>query len=231
MKHWIEQEMIEMTEGRIWLADEDMKAGGILFEYVTREEAETFVRRLRKHGITCVEIVSCDNVVEDENIPKEKEPKPSPATMDSVTLAFREGAQGYIVTGCGTGARMVIPAENAGRSVTGIDGNAFSNNSEITEVYLPDSVATIGSCAFFGCKNLSRIVIGKGIRGIKASTFANCLSLGKVYYHGDEQGWKNIVIESGNSKLIASNLYFYSEQSVQGGKYWHYVNGEIVEWE
>ena len=54
---------------------------------------------------------------------------------------------------------VVVPSEIKGKPVTTIESNAFSNNSKIVNVELPDTIVTIGSRAFANCKNLKTLII------------------------------------------------------------------------
>ena len=65
----------------------------------------------------------------------------------------------YTISGIGTCTDTVlnIPAVYNGYPVTAIAANAFKNNTSITKVYVPDTVATIGAGAFSGCSNITEI--------------------------------------------------------------------------
>lgn len=65
-----------------------------------------------------------------------------------------------------TAGDIVIPSVLGGRQVTGIMEFAFAFCRQITSVIIPDSVATIGACAFYRCNNLEKVVFGKGVKSI-----------------------------------------------------------------
>lgn len=52
---------------------------------------------------------------------------------------------------------LEIPGEIDGKPVIGIDSNAFSYDELLSEIYLPDTVKTIGEKAFSGCKKLTDV--------------------------------------------------------------------------
>lgn len=52
--------------------------------------------------------------------------------------------------------------------------------SVIEEVSLPDTVETIGNCAFYNCKKLKALHIGAGTKEIGSDAFMNTLSLQKI---------------------------------------------------
>lgn len=60
--------------------------------------------------------------------------------------------------------------------VTRIKDNAFID-SDITAVFIPDSVTEIGRYAFVGCENLVTVNIPAGVTGLSSGVFSNCRSL------------------------------------------------------
>ena len=50
-----------------------------------------------------------------------------------------------------------------------------------TEIKIPDSVETIGSRAFYGCRNLKKITLPSALKTLSLSTFTYCTSLSDVY--------------------------------------------------
>lgn len=101
----------------------------------------------------------------------------------SINLAYADNGNGtWTVTGIGscTDTAIVIPEEYMGAPVVAISSRAFENESEITSIYIPDSVKVIESYAFFRCKNLDTVVIGSGVEVIGKFAFSNCRKLSKV---------------------------------------------------
>lgn len=60
-----------------------------------------------------------------------------------------------------------------------IDSYAF-NNSNIQTIVVPETVISIGRCAFNGCKELKEIIIPDNVRFIKSECFRGCESLHRV---------------------------------------------------
>jgi hypothetical protein len=110
---------------------------------------------------------------------------------------------GVIITKyIGTKKEVRIPPSIQNYPVTGIGGNTFSGNKNITKVTIPDSVISIGKEAFFGtglnsiiipnsvtsigetafgsCSSLNSITIGSGVTSIGSGAFSNCISLKSV---------------------------------------------------
>ena len=61
-----------------------------------------------------------------------------------------------------------------------IGEQAFLGCSTLTEIKIPDNVATIGCSAFQRCTNLKTVEIGSGIKTIEYNTFASCLQLESI---------------------------------------------------
>ena len=64
--------------------------------------------------------------------------------------------------------------------VTGIAANAFSNNTRITSITIPETVRTIGSNSFAGCTNLKTVVLPEYLDRIEDSAFYNCRMLREI---------------------------------------------------
>ena len=72
---------------------------------------------------------------------------------------------------------LEIPKTIDGKTVTAIGDYAFYNNQYIREITLPDTVITIGQCAFADSLNLVSINIGKECQVIGLQAFEGCSSL------------------------------------------------------
>lgn len=85
-----------------------------------------------------------------------------------------------------SGVQLPAAASSAGEAypVTGIESTAFANNKTLQELYIPDSVETIGECAFLGCEKLLGVKLGKGIKRIPPYAFAYLKALEKVVVGG-----------------------------------------------
>ena len=53
----------------------------------------------------------------------------------------------------------------------------FSNQATIRSVYIPGSIQTIPSSAFFGCGNLQKVVLGQGVKLVDERAFMCCTNL------------------------------------------------------
>lgn len=62
-------------------------------------------------------------------------------------------------------------------TLVGIEDGAFSGNTEITSVVIPDTVATIGVAAFQGCTALESVTLPASLEEICDFTFNGCNAL------------------------------------------------------
>ena len=76
-------------------------------------------------------------------------------------------------------------------NVVSILGGAFSLNSELTAVTIPNSITKIGQYAFSGCENLKSVSIGNKVGEIGEYAFNDCKNLESVYIT-DLAAWLNI---------------------------------------
>lgn len=58
----------------------------------------------------------------------------------------------------------------------------------VNSIKLPDGVVQIGNNAFYNCKNLESITIGKNIKEVGSDVFMNCRSLNEIYIRSDISG-------------------------------------------
>ena len=88
---------------------------------------------------------------------------------------------------------LVIP-----NSVTSIGNHAFIQCSGLTSVEIPNSVTSIGGSAFYGCSGLTSITIPNSVTSIGGGAFSGCSSLTMVTLHCQTVGsWFN-----GNSSIM-----------------------------
>ncbi len=117
----------------------------------------------------------CDDMAEAELPQTVENVEPKAFAYTAWVEDFKEGASedflisgGVLVAYAGTDAKVKIP-----EGVRVIAGEAFAGHSEISEVYLPDSLVTIGEAAFEDCRCLSTIQFGSSLKQIKDRAFAN----------------------------------------------------------
>ena len=103
---------------------------------------------------------------------------------------------------------VVIPAEYRGSPVTAIWMNAFyssRNRREITSVYIPEGIATIGNSAFRACTELKSLHLPASVTLIEELAFLGCGNLESITVDEDNPIYYavgNCLIERATGKLI-----------------------------
>lgn len=75
-------------------------------------------------------------------------------------------------------------------------GAHMLRGSNITSVTIPNSVTTINTYAFYGCKNLQEVTIGSSLTRINSSAFNSCPNITRVNVGSIEQ-WCGIKFDGG----------------------------------
>ena len=118
--------------------------------------------------------------------------------------------------------------------VTSIGGNAFSNNSSLTSIFIPASVTSIGDAAFYSCRSLMSINILEGVTSIGEWAFSGCSSLGSITIPDSVISVGNgafrhcFTLKSFNGKYASSDgLYLVCQGSINAIAYGA-INGSIT---
>lgn len=82
-------------------------------------------------------------------------------------------SNGTIIKYIGPGGTVAIPSVIGGQTVTAISAEAFSGNSYITIVAIPESVTSIGANAFANCSSLIAVNFSSNLRSIGDGAFYN----------------------------------------------------------
>ena len=80
----------------------------------------------------------------------------------------------------GPGGMVNIPDTYFGWPVTSIGDYAFSGNSTVTSVTIPNSVTTMGNYTFYACINLTSVTIGDSVNSMGNYSFTSCSNLTSV---------------------------------------------------
>ena len=98
---------------------------------------------------------------------------------------------------------VVIPetvtSEGAGYPVTAIAMNAFNGSIGLTHVTIPNTIKSIGYCAFWDCMGLTTVTIPESVTSIGDYAFANCYALTELVYNAvscDNFNWSTPFIYS-----------------------------------
>lgn len=89
------------------------------------------------------------------------------------------------ITGCASEcAKLVIPAEIEGMTVYAIGADACSYNDYVEEIECPDSIESIGPCAFRLCSNLRKVVFPGNLTSFNASWLSKCPAIEDITLPG-----------------------------------------------
>ncbi len=83
---------------------------------------------------------------------------------------------GYV----GDEKELIIPVTLNGYTVNAIGNSAFGNNTLLESVSFPDGVVTIGKAAFYGCENITKLVLPASLETIGDDAFNYLTSLETV---------------------------------------------------
>lgn len=78
-----------------------------------------------------------------------------------------------------------FPSKINGKKVVSIGDHIFdgywnSDYEKIKKIVMPDTITSIGECAFRGCKGLKSVVLSKNLTEIKSGAFCDCDSLERI---------------------------------------------------
>ncbi len=76
---------------------------------------------------------------------------------------------------------IIVPDNINGVTVGKIKKEAFAELN-CKKIVIPDSVISIGKCAFINCVNLESIELGSGVTSVGSMAFQSCLKLKKVSF-------------------------------------------------
>lgn len=131
-----------------------------------------------------------------------------------------EVRDGYVeITDCENVAAVEIPAQLDDLPVTSIGSEAFFGLSNLTNIYIPDSVTSIGRRAFYGCTNLISMDLPSSVSSIGNAAFFNC------------KNWRNINIPNSVVNIgynaFAGTPYYNNLENWEDG--FLYLNNWLVD--
>ena len=80
---------------------------------------------------------------------------------------------------------VIIPDCIENKPITEIGNKAFIDQSQISEVILPDTITTIGTAAFSGCYSLERVQLPQQVIEIGEKAFEYCNALNEIVFNDE----------------------------------------------
>ncbi len=122
----------------------------------------------------------------------------------------------------GNASAVAVPSKLDGYTVTKIGSSAFSGNTTLRSVTMPNTVVEIDSRAFQNCTNLSSVSLSSSLETLGGDAFRGCSSLLEIEipkslidaqaisYGGGpfyDSGLKTVTFESGTTQVVGNLFY------------------------
>ena len=101
-------------------------------------------------------------------------------TSGDYEYTLRADGTAEIIGYTGSDAEIEIPGELDGAAVTAVGRYAFSYNSALESVTIPESVTEIGDFAFYSCVNLKSVSIPASVDTVGINPFYKCKALQEI---------------------------------------------------
>ena len=114
-----------------------------------------------------------------------------------------------IIKYTGQSRKIYIPSIIEGNPVYALAPDALSDNDEIEEIVCPDSISSVGACAFRFNQNLKRLVLSSNVADFQASWIRHCPKLEELVLPGllDEIKLHVFDNESLRKLWVGKNVY------------------------
>ena len=141
-------------------------------------------------------------------------------TIPESVTSIKQSAFG----GCGGLEKIIVPDIGAWCNITfDTDANPLSNvhhlfsdeETEITNLVIPESVTTIGNESFSGCSGLTSVTIPESVTSIGIDAFSGC------------NGLRSVIVNN-NTLVSATRTTSNSMKSIFGSQVEEYVIGDAV---
>lgn len=115
-----------------------------------------------------------------------------------------------IISYHGSSSCVYIPSEIEGKQVYAIASDAITENSKIEEIICPNSISSIGACAFRFNDNLKKVVFSDSVAEYQASWVAHCQNLEEIVLPGLLDTVKRHVFDNPKLKRLAVGKNVFS---------------------
>ena len=171
------EELVYNEAGRYYVVNKDEGSAYFYFENAKLCEVIIVPNSDNEQGIGNIVCVVSNLGTTEIDMPEYTVAK---ATLN-LDFVLNSDGTGYIVKGMGTykGTSLIIPDTYRGLPVVEIAEEAFKQTN-ITHVFIPDSVTSIGYGAFRSCRDLVSVIIGNSVTNIDGYAFDSCVSLESI---------------------------------------------------
>ncbi len=109
----------------------------------------------------------------------------------------------YFVYGFNEGytTNVTILSELNGLPVTYIGDQAFWGKKNLVRIVIPEGITSIGVAAFSGCLKLAEVDLPSTLTEMSDYAFDGCNSISNVIFQGPEDFWYNVHVGTGNGCL------------------------------
>lgn len=101
--------------------------------------------------------------------------------------------------------------DGTGYPVTGISGDSYKNNDDVTKLVVPENIIRLGERVFIGCSNLEQIKLHDKIQVIGESAFE------RTAYYDDKDNWEDGVLYIGDALIKADSKKIGETYSIRKG--------------
>lgn len=101
--------------------------------------------------------------------------------------------------------------DGTGYPVTGISGDSYKNNDDVTKLVVPENITRLGERVFIGCSNLEQIKLHDKIQVIGESAFE------RTAYYDDKDNWEDGVLYIGDALIKADSQKIGETYSIRKG--------------
>ena len=120
----------------------------------------------------------------------------------------------------GRSASLEIPGQIGGLPVTAIGNGAFTWNSSLVSINIPESITSIGDSAFLWCFNLTSISISNNLTELGSGAFENCYDLFSISLPPNITRIKSNTFKYSGLRSVdlPSNLVAIEDSAFEGAK-------------
>lgn len=84
----------------------------------------------------------------------------------------------------------------------------YINGEKATNIEIPKGVTRIGDHAFSGYDSLMTVTVPESVKSVGSCAFADCKKLKDVYYTGTEEAWNRILLDFFNDPLENAGIHY-----------------------